>query len=67
MTETARITKEQALALYDGNQAALGRGLGVSRQAINKLPDGALPEWMDLKLRFVLKPDVFRLPAGKVA
>lgn len=51
------ISKEKALALYDGNQAALGRALGVTRQYINKLPDGPLPEWMDLKIRFVLKPD----------
>ena len=59
MTETTRITKDQALALFDGNQAALGRALGVTRQAINKLPFGDLPEWMDLKIRFVIKPGLF--------
>ena len=59
MNDTARVTKERALALFDGNQAALGRALGVTRQAINKLPEGSLPEWMDLKLRFVIKPDAF--------
>ena len=53
---TEPLTKQSALDLYDGNQAALGRALGISRQAINKLPDGPLPEWMDLKIRFVLKP-----------
>lgn len=59
MTETNRLTKEQALALFDGNQAALGRSLGVTRQAINKLPPGEMPEWMDLKIRFVIKPGAF--------
>lgn len=70
MTETTRITKDQALALFDGNQAALGRALGVTRQAINKLPTGDLPEWMDLKIRFVIKPSFFGKqpePEGKVA
>lgn len=59
MTQTNRLTKDQALALFDGNQAALGRALGVTRQAINKLGPGELPEWMDLKIRFVLKPGEF--------
>jgi len=59
MTETTRLTKDQALALFDGNQAALGRALGVTRQAINKLGPGKLPEWMDLKIRFVIKPGEF--------
>ena len=59
MNAIPEITKEEALHLYDGNQAALGRALGVSRQAISKLPQGPLPEWMALKLRFVLRPDAF--------
>jgi len=67
MKQTERLTKDQALALFDGNQAALGRALGVTRQAINKLGPGELPEWMDLKIRYVIKPDVFSEPAGKVA
>lgn len=57
MNELTVVTKEQALRLYGGNQAALGRALGVSRQAISKLSDGPLPERHALKLRFVLHPE----------
>lgn len=53
------ISKEQALALYDNNGAALGRALGVTRQYINGLPDGELPERLALKLRFLVKPEAF--------
>lgn len=57
MNDTIRVTKAEALALFEGNQAALGRALGVTRQAISKIPDdGDLPEWMALKVRFVIKP-----------
>lgn len=65
MSEPTRITKARALALYGGNRAALGRALGVTRQAISKLPEGELPKWMDLQLRFVLRPDVFSLPTER--
>lgn len=57
------ITKQQALAAYGGSQAALGRALGVTRQAVHAMPGGPLPERYALKLRFVLKPDVFGDPA----
>lgn len=63
MTDQA-LSKEQAVALYGGNQAALARAVGVTRQYISKLPEGPLPEWMDLKLRFVIKPEA---PADKLA
>lgn len=53
------ITKQQALSAYGGSQAALGRALGVTRQAVHAMPDGPLAEGHALKLRFVLKPDVF--------
>lgn len=56
MNETVSVTKAEALKHFKQNQAALGRALGVTRQAINKLPDGALPEWMALKFRFVIEP-----------
>jgi hypothetical protein len=32
------MTKKEALSLFDGNGAALGRALGVSRATISKLP-----------------------------
>lgn len=57
MNDTVRVTKAEALKHFDGNQAALGRALGVSRQAIDKVPDdGDLPERLALKFRFVVKP-----------
>lgn len=59
MNNPISVSKAKALSLYDGNQAALARALGVSRQYISRLPEGELPEWMALKLRFVLRPDVF--------
>lgn len=58
------VSKEEALAAYGGNQAALGRALGVTRQAVHALPSGPLPERYALKLRFVLKPEVFGDEAG---
>lgn len=57
MDTNISVSKAQALDLYGGNQAALARALGVSRQYISRLDDGDLPEWMALKLRFVLKPE----------
>lgn len=57
------ITKAQAIALYDGNAAALARALGVSRQSVHKLKEGPLPERWSLKLRFVLRPDAFAEPS----
>lgn len=59
MTNSPRLTKSEALDLYGRNGAALARDLGTSRQYISKLSDGELPEWIDLKLRFVLHPQRF--------
>lgn len=59
MSPNIEVSKSDALALYEGNQAALAKDLGVTRQYISKLEDGPLPEWMALKLRFVLHPDEF--------
>lgn len=53
------ITKSDALAQYK-NQAALAEALGVTRQAVSKYPYGPpLPELWQMKLRFLLKPEVF--------
>lgn len=54
-----QITKEQAVAVYGGNQAALAKALGITRQAVNAWPSGPIDERHALKLRFVLKPEVF--------
>ena len=53
------ITKERAIAAYDGNAAALARALGITPSAIYQWPEGPIAEGYALKLRFVLKPDLF--------
>lgn len=55
----ARITKSDAIKAYGGNASRLAKALGVTRQAVHKIPDGPLPERWELKLRFVLLPEVF--------
>lgn len=57
--DTDSISKAQAIAAYDGNTAALARALGITPSAIYQWPDGPIGEVHALKLRFVLKPDVF--------
>lgn len=57
------ITKEQALAAYDGDTQALADALGITRSAIYQWTDGPIPEAQALKLRFVLKPDAFKAAA----
>jgi hypothetical protein len=53
------ITKEEALAAYGGDTLALAEALGITRSAIYQWPDGPIPGAQALKLRYVLKPDVF--------
>lgn len=53
------ITKAEAIAAFDGNGAALARALGITASAVSQWPDGPIGEVHALKLRFVLKPDVF--------
>lgn len=53
------ITKAEAIAAYGGNASALARALGITPSAIYQWPDGPVAEVHALKLRFVLKPDVF--------
>lgn len=59
------ISKAKALEAYSGSQSDLARALGVSRQAVHKLPDGPIPERWELKLRYELRPDIW--PAQKKA
>ena len=61
---TNSISKQDAIAAYDGNQAALAKDLGISRQAVHKLPDGPVPEVWELKLRYELKPEIFGMKAA---
>lgn len=60
------ISKTDALQAYGGNGAALARALGLTKQAVSAMPEGPLLERHALKLRFVLKPEVFNKPCGDV-
>lgn len=55
-----RITKEEAIAAYKGNAAALARALGITPSAVYQWPDGAIDDLWALKLRFVLMPEHFQ-------
>lgn len=61
------LTKKDALHLFGNNGAEMARALGVTRQYVNKLDDGPLPEWMALKIRFVIKKDAFGEAPEKAA
>lgn len=58
------ITKAEAIAAYGGNASALARALGITPSAIYQWPEGPVAEVYALKLRFVLKPDVFASPTS---
>lgn len=53
------VTKEDAVAAFDGNSAALARALGITPSAVYQWPEGPIAEGYALKLRFVLKPEHF--------
>ncbi len=53
------LTKEVAVGLFGGNQSNLARALGIGRAAVNKWPDGPIPEVHDLKLRYEILPQMF--------
>ncbi len=55
-----RITKEEAIAAYDGNAAALARALGITPSAVYQWPEGQIDDLWALKLRFVLMPAHFQ-------
>lgn len=63
MKENLTILKTEALDAYDGNAAALARALGVTRQLVSGWADGPIGEVHALKLRFVLKPEIFSKPS----
>lgn len=53
------ISKDEAIAAYGGNASALARALNVTPSAVYQWPEGPIAEGYALKLRYVLKPDVF--------
>lgn len=58
MSAPVEITKQQAVEMF-GTQANLARALGIERSAVSQWADGPIPELQALKIRFVLKPDLF--------
>ncbi len=40
-------------------KANLAKALGVTNQAVGQWPDGPIPQKQALKIRFILKPELF--------
>lgn len=57
--DTHPISKAEAIAAYGGNASKLARALRITPSAVYQWPDGPIDERHALKLRFVLKPEVF--------
>jgi hypothetical protein len=53
------ISKDEAIASFGGNAAALARALGITPSAVYQWQDGPIAEGYALKLRFVLKREYF--------
>ena len=61
----SQITKEEALAPFDGNQAALAAALGIKPQAVQQWKDNEpIPQLRQYQLREI-RPDVFGSPAAE--
>ena len=59
MLESPEIIKEDAVKLFR-NKNRLALALGISRQAVEKWPDGEpIPERHSLKIRFILRPELW--------
>lgn len=59
--EPTQMSKEEALAAYGGSVSALADALGISTSAVYQWEEGKpIPADKALRIRFVLKPEVFR-------
>jgi hypothetical protein len=57
---THPILKEEALAAYGGRGSDLAKALGITPSAVYQWEPGEpIPNEQALKLRFVLRPDLF--------
>ncbi|HEY4292085.1 Cro/CI family transcriptional regulator [Luteibacter sp.] len=66
--EASLMTKDEALAAYGGSVSALADALGISTSAIYQWEDGKpIPADKALRIRFVLKPELFVGHASKPA
>ncbi len=52
------ITKKEAIGMFR-TKANLAKALGVTNQAVGQWPDGPIPQKQALKIRFILKPELF--------
>lgn len=60
------ITKEHALAAYGNVGSDLAKALGITPSAVYQWKDGEpIPNEQALKLRYVLKPELFGDPANR--
>jgi len=57
-----RLHKSEAVALF-GSAKALARALGISKAAVSQWPEGPIPQKQDLKIRYELKAEHFRVRA----
>ena len=59
-----RLSKKEAIALFSSAKE-LATALGISKSAVSQWPDGPIPDNHDLRIRYELRPEHFRLgPAG---
>lgn len=60
------MTKQEALSWFDGNGAALGRALGITRYAVWKWPDDQpIPALREKQMRYEIIPKLKRKKAKK--
>ena len=58
-----RLSKHEAIALFSSAKE-LAKALGISKSAVSQWPDGPIPDNHDLRIRYELKPELFRSAGG---
>ena len=58
-----RLCKHEAIALFS-TAKGLATALGISKSAVSQWSEGPIPEIHDLKIRYELRPELFRRPAA---
>lgn len=53
------ITVAQLLPHFNEKKSQLAKALNVSRQAVNKWPEGVLPELQEKKIRYEVLPHIY--------
>lgn len=62
MKSSIQITKNEAVEMF-GSKADLARALGIAKSAVSQWSDGPIPEKQAMKIRFMLKPELFEKSA----